>query len=122
MIYTATDDYYVILEVLPQYQRDPNALGLLNVKSLTGNLVPLNQLASLQTGVGPLTVAHYGQFPAVTLSFNLQPGVSLGQAVDSIEQVARESLPAGREFKKVVAGRKLWNFDKREWKTWQEAL
>jgi HAE1 family hydrophobic/amphiphilic exporter-1 len=95
MIYTSTDDYYVILEVMPQFQRDPNALGLLYVKSLTGNLVPLNQLASLQTGVGPLTVAHYGQFPAVTLSFNLQPGVSLGQAHDSIQQVARESLPAG---------------------------
>jgi hydrophobic/amphiphilic exporter-1 (mainly G- bacteria), HAE1 family len=95
MIYTSTDSYYVILEVLPQYQRDPNALGLLHVKSLTGNLVPLNQLASLQTGVGPLTVAHYGQFPAVTLSFNLQPGISLGQAVDSIEQTARESLPEG---------------------------
>jgi HAE1 family hydrophobic/amphiphilic exporter-1 len=95
MIYTSTDDYYVILEVQPQFQRDPNALGLLYVKSLTGNLVPLNQLASLQTGVGPLTVAHYGQFPAVTVSFNLQPGVSLGQAVDSIEQVAHESLPAG---------------------------
>ncbi len=95
MIYTSTDDYYVILEVQPQFQRDPNALGLLYVKSLTGNLVPLNQIASLQTGVGPLSVAHYGQFPAVTVSFNLQPGVSLGQAVDSIQQVARESLPAG---------------------------
>jgi hydrophobic/amphiphilic exporter-1 (mainly G- bacteria), HAE1 family len=95
LIYTSTDDYYVILEVMPQYQRDPNALGLLYVKSLTGNLVPLNQLATLQTGVGPLTVAHYGQFPAVTVSFNLQPGVSLGQAVGSIQQAAHEALPAG---------------------------
>jgi HAE1 family hydrophobic/amphiphilic exporter-1 len=95
MIYTATDDYYVILEVLPQYQRDPNALGLLYVKSNTGKLVPLKEVASLETGVGPLTVAHYGQFPSVTLSFNLQPGISLGQAVDSIQETARESLPAG---------------------------
>jgi HAE1 family hydrophobic/amphiphilic exporter-1 len=94
-IYTSTDDYYVILEVLPQYQRDPNALGLLYVKSSAGRLVPLNEVASLRTGVGPLTVAHYGQLPAVTVSFNLQPGVSLGQAVDSIQKVARESLPAG---------------------------
>ncbi len=93
-IYTATDAYYVILELLPQYQRDPNALGLLYVKSSTGRLVPLNQVASLASGVGPLTVAHYGLMPAVTLSFNLQPGVSLGQAVEAIQQAAVEGLPA----------------------------
>jgi len=93
-IYTAADAYYVILELLPEYQRDPNALGLLYVKSSTGRLVPLNQVASLTSGVGPLTVAHYGLLPAVTLSFNLQPGVSLGQAVDTIQQAAGESLPA----------------------------
>ncbi len=93
-IYTATDAYYVILELLPEYQRDPNALGLLYVKSSTGSLVPLNQVASLASGVGPLTVAHYGLMPAVTLSFNLQPGVSLGQAVEAIQQAAVESLPA----------------------------
>jgi hydrophobic/amphiphilic exporter-1 (mainly G- bacteria), HAE1 family len=94
MIYTSTDNYYVILEVLPEYQRDPNALALLYVKSRAGKLVPLKELASLETGVGPLSVAHYGQFPAVTLSFNLRPGVSLGQAVESIEEAAR-NLPAG---------------------------
>ncbi len=93
-IYTSVDTYNVILEVLPQYQKDPNALGLLYVKSSAGKLVPLNQLASLRTGIGPLTVAHYGQLPAVTLSFNLQPGVSLGQAVDAIQEAAHESLPA----------------------------
>jgi HAE1 family hydrophobic/amphiphilic exporter-1 len=93
-IYTSTDDYYVILELLPQYQKDPNALGLLYVKSSTGKLVPLNEVAGVRTGVGPLTVAHYGQLPAVTLSFDLNPGVSLGQAVDSIGQAAHESLPA----------------------------
>jgi HAE1 family hydrophobic/amphiphilic exporter-1 len=94
-IYTAVDAYYVILELLPEYQRDPNALGLLYVKSSAGKLVPLNQVASLTSGVGPLSVAHYGLLPAVTLSFNLQPGVSLGQAVDAIQQAAGESLPAG---------------------------
>ncbi len=93
-IYTAADAYYVILELLPEYQQDPNALGLLYVKSSTGRLVPLNQVASLTSGVGPLTVAHYGLLPAVTLSFNLQPGVSLGRAVDTIQQAASESLPA----------------------------
>jgi HAE1 family hydrophobic/amphiphilic exporter-1 len=105
-IYAATDDYYVILEVLPQYQRDPNALGLLYVKSLlSGKLVPLNEVASLKTGVGPLTVAHYGQLPAVTVSFNLSPGVSLGQAVDSIQQAAHEDLPAsiGTTFQGTAA-------------------
>ena len=105
-IYAATDDYYVILEVLPQYQRDPNALGLLYVKSLlSGKLVPLNEVASLKTGVGPLTVAHYGQLPAVTVSFNLLPGVSLGQAVDSIQQAAHEDLPAniGTTFQGTAA-------------------
>jgi hydrophobic/amphiphilic exporter-1 (mainly G- bacteria), HAE1 family len=95
LIYTSTDNYYVILELLPQYQRDPNALGLLNIKSLTGKLVPLNQIASLEKGVGPLSVAHYGQFPAVTLSFNLQPGISLGRAVELIQDAARTSLPDG---------------------------
>ncbi|MBZ5496915.1 MAG: efflux RND transporter permease subunit [Acidobacteriia bacterium] len=92
-IYTSTDDYYVILELLPQYQKDPSALGLLYVKSSTGKLVPLNEVAGIHTGVGPLTVAHYGQLPAVTLSFDLNPGVSLGQAVDSIGQAAQENLP-----------------------------
>ncbi len=93
-IYTSTNDYYVILELLPQYEQDPNALGLLYVKSSAGKLVPLNEVATLRTGVGPLSVAHYGQLPAVTLSFDLNPGVSLGQAVDSIGQAARETLPA----------------------------
>jgi len=105
-IYAATDDYYVILEVLPQFQRDPNALGLLYIKSPnSGKLVPLSEVASLKTGVGPLTVAHYGQLPAVTVSFNLLPGVSLGQAVDSIQQAARTDLPAtiGTTFQGTAA-------------------
>ncbi len=93
-IYTPSDDYQVILEVLPEFQRDPNALGLLYVKSANGNLVPLNEVASIRTGVGPLSVAHFGQLPAVTISFDLNPGVSLGQAVDAIETTARQNLPA----------------------------
>jgi hydrophobic/amphiphilic exporter-1 (mainly G- bacteria), HAE1 family len=93
-IFTPTDNYYVIMEVLPQYQRDPNALGLLYIKSRAGKLVPLKEIATLKTGVGPLSVAHYGQFPAVTLSYNLQPGVSLSQADASIQEAAH-NLPAG---------------------------
>jgi hydrophobic/amphiphilic exporter-1 (mainly G- bacteria), HAE1 family len=95
MIYTSTDNYYVILEVLPEFRSDPNALGLLYVKSKTGKLVPLKEVGNVKSGVGPLTVAHYGQFPAVTYSFNLQPGVSLGQAKDAIDAAARKNIPDG---------------------------
>jgi hydrophobic/amphiphilic exporter-1 (mainly G- bacteria), HAE1 family len=95
MIYTPTDNFYVIMEVLPEFQRDPNALGLLTVKSRTGKLVPLKEIVTLRSGVGPLTVAHYSQFPAVTISFNLNPGVSLSQAKDAIDAAAHERLPEG---------------------------
>ena len=92
-IYTSTDTYYVIMELLPKFQRDPNSLGMLYVRSGKGKLIPLNTLARLGTDVGPLTVAHLGQLPAVTISFNLLPGVSLGTAVDRVESMAREVLP-----------------------------
>jgi HAE1 family hydrophobic/amphiphilic exporter-1 len=92
-IYTPVDTYFVIMELLPKYQMDPAGLGLIHVNSSTGKLVPLNAIARLRPGVGPLTVSHLGQLPAVTISFNLAPGVSLGQAVDRVEQVARENLP-----------------------------
>jgi HAE1 family hydrophobic/amphiphilic exporter-1 len=94
-IYTPTDDYWVIMEVLPRYQRDPNALGLLYVASNRGKMVPIGSMATLRAGVGPLMVTHLGQLPSVTISFNLQPGVSLGQALDNVKDVARETLPAG---------------------------
>jgi HAE1 family hydrophobic/amphiphilic exporter-1 len=94
-IYTSTDTYYVIMELLPKYQRDPNSLGLLYLRSGKGKLIPVNNLARMRTEVGTLTVAHFGQLPAVTISFNLVPGVSLGTAVDRVERLARESLPAG---------------------------
>jgi len=97
-IYTATNQHWVILELDPRYQGDPSALSLLYVRSAAGKLVPLSAVARLQTGVGPLTVNHFGQSPSVTLSFNLQPGVSLGDAVSRIEQTARENLPAGINY------------------------
>ena len=92
-IYTQVDSYWVMLEVLPQYQRDLTSLGLLYVRSDNGNLVPLNAVASLKTGVGPLTVQHFGELPAVTVSFNTAPGVALGDAVDRVQALARETLP-----------------------------
>jgi len=93
-IFTSVDTYWVILELLPRWQLDPNSLNFLYVNSASGRQVPLSAVSKLNTGVGALTVAHLGQLPAVTISFNLQPGVSLGDAVDRIGQVARESLPA----------------------------
>src|SRR4029078_9904914 len=91
-IYTASNQYYVIMEVLPQYQRDPVALSKLYVRSSNpqpgvagSTLVPLSAVKRLRQDVAPVSVAHYGQLPAVTISFNLAPGVSIGQAVDEIE-------------------------------------
>ncbi len=93
-IYTATDTYWVILELLPKYARDPRNLDQLQVRSENGNLVRLNTVATLRHEAGPLSVAHLGQLPAVTVSFNLLPGVALGEAVDNIESLARQTLPA----------------------------
>src|SRR5581483_7908870 len=93
-IYTPTDTYNVIMELLPKYQRDPNSLGMLHVRTDKGNLIPASNLGKLRTEVGPLTVSHLGQLPAVTISFNLQQGVSLGAAVDRVETLAGEALPA----------------------------
>ncbi|MBV8731793.1 MAG: efflux RND transporter permease subunit [Acidobacteriia bacterium] len=92
-IFTPIDDFQVILEVEPRYQLDPNALGSLYVRSSTGKMVPLDAAAKLRLGVGPLSVSHLGTAPAVTISFNTKPGVALGDAVDHIQQVARETLP-----------------------------
>ena len=89
-IYTPTNQYWVMMELLPQYQRDPAALSMLYVRSSSGKLVPLGTVAKLTRTVGPLTVNHLGQLPAVTISFNLQPGVALGDAVQHIQKVERE--------------------------------
>jgi len=88
-IYTATNQYAVILEVEPRFQRGPAALPLLYVRSNAGALVPLNTLVKLSYGVGPLTVSHQGQLPSVTVSFDLRPNVSLSQAIDAIEAATR---------------------------------
>ena len=90
-IFTPNDQYWVIMELLPQYQRDASALGLLHVRSKSGTLVPLSSVATLTPTLGPLTVNHAGQVPAVTISFDLKPGAALGQAVDEVERVAKDA-------------------------------
>jgi HAE1 family hydrophobic/amphiphilic exporter-1 len=92
-IYAPNNQYQVILELEPKYQMDPSALSMLYIHSAMGQLVPLNTVANLTRDVGPLTVNHLGQLPAVTVSFNLKPGVSLGEAVAVVEKTARATLP-----------------------------
>ena len=95
--FTQLKTYWIVLEILPEQQRDLASLDLIYIKSpLTGGAVPLSTLVNVDSGkVGPLSIAHQGQFPAVTLSFNLQPGIALGEAVDAIGQAAHEiGMPA----------------------------
>jgi HAE1 family hydrophobic/amphiphilic exporter-1 len=93
-IYTPNNQYWVILELLPEYQRDLSALALLHIRSQEGKLVPLTAVATVTPSVGPLSVNHSGQLPSVTLSFNLAPNVSLGDAVNEVQRAARQILPA----------------------------
>jgi HAE1 family hydrophobic/amphiphilic exporter-1 len=93
-IYTPNDQYWVVMELLPQYQRDLSAMNLLHITGREGVSVPLGSLAKITPATGPLTVNHAGQLPAVTLSFNLAPGTSLGTAVEQVEAAAREVLPS----------------------------
>ena len=90
LIYTQSNQYQVILELLPEFQMDPNALSRLYVRSSNGRQVPLNAVATLKPGVGPLTVNHSGQLPSVTLSFNLRPGYSLGNAAKEVQGLLAE--------------------------------
>jgi len=93
-IYTQTNQYWVIMELKPEYQRDPTALSQLFVRSQTGNLVPMGSVARFTKGVGPQSIQHNGQLPAVTISYNLRPGVALGTAVDAVQREARNTLPS----------------------------
>ena len=93
-IYAPNNQYQVIMELAPEFQASPSAIGMLYVRSAKGDLVPLSSLGSVTQGTGPLTVAHQGQLPAVSISFNLRPGVALGDAVAAVERVARQTLPA----------------------------
>ncbi len=89
-IFTQLNQYHVILEVAPRFQDNPEALKAIYVKSANGTQVPLSAFTHYVTGSAPLSVNHQGQFPAVTVSFNLAPGVALGHAVNAIKAVERE--------------------------------
>jgi HAE1 family hydrophobic/amphiphilic exporter-1 len=93
-MYRPENEYKVIVELDPQYQRDPNVLSMLYIRSSTGQLVPLNSVAKFTQSLGPLAVNHTGQLPSVTLSFGLKPGVALGDAVNAVNDLARKTLPA----------------------------
>ena len=89
-MYTQIAQYHVVLEVPPKYQYDPEALGQLYVSSSTGQQVPLRTLITSAVKVAPLVVNHQGQFQSVTISYNLLPGTSLGEAVASIQKVEKD--------------------------------
>jgi HAE1 family hydrophobic/amphiphilic exporter-1 len=93
-IYTSTNEYQVILEVKPEFQQDPTALGRLYIHSSNGKLVPLSSVAKFSRSVGPQLVNHLGELPSTTISFNTRPGISLSQATQDITQLAKRSLPA----------------------------
>ncbi|MGH7001826.1 MAG: efflux RND transporter permease subunit, partial [Stellaceae bacterium] len=93
-IYEPSDDYEVILELDKRFQQSPSDLSKIYLKSATGQPVPLGAVATIASGVGPVTVNHQGQLPSVTISFNLAPGVSLGAAVNEISRLERQvNLP-----------------------------
>jgi len=93
-IFAPNNDYAVIMEVKPEYQLEPAALSLLHIRSVGGQLVPLDSFTKLTTSVGPAAVNHLGQLPAATISFNLKPGTSLGDAVAAVEKTAKGFLPS----------------------------
>jgi HAE1 family hydrophobic/amphiphilic exporter-1 len=110
-IYAAVNEYKVLLELMPEYQADPRALSLLYFKATPtggagaqtpsafssntgGALIPLDTLAKIHTDVGPQTINHFGQLPAVTISFNLKPGAALGEVVEKIQALAARDLPS----------------------------
>jgi HAE1 family hydrophobic/amphiphilic exporter-1 len=93
-IYTPDDEYWVVMELEPPYQQDLSAMSMLYVRSKSGTLVPLSAVASITQSAGALSVNHSGQLPSVTLSFNLRPGVSLGDATNEVQRLANRILPS----------------------------
>jgi HAE1 family hydrophobic/amphiphilic exporter-1 len=92
-IYTPTNQYFVILELDKQYQRDPRAISFLYLRNRDGKLIPLETVSKVRPSVGPLTVTHLGQVPCVTITFNVDKGIALSQATTEIEKIARDVLP-----------------------------
>jgi hydrophobe/amphiphile efflux-1 (HAE1) family protein len=93
-IYGAKSQYRVLVEMLPQFQAHPDSLSLLYFKSSDNRLVPLDSVAKFIYDAAPNTINHSGQLPAVTISFNMKPGVPLGSAVDEIQALADKTLPS----------------------------
>jgi HAE1 family hydrophobic/amphiphilic exporter-1 len=93
-ILAPTNQYRVVLQLLPEYRSDPTSVADLYLRSPLGDLVPLAAVTHAETTTGPLSVNHIGQLPAVTLSFNLAAGTSLGEAVGRVQQIAERELPA----------------------------
>jgi hydrophobic/amphiphilic exporter-1 (mainly G- bacteria), HAE1 family len=93
-IYAPNNQYQVIMQVAPEFQRDAAALQYLYLRSSSGRLIPLESVASVEHGTGPLSVNHTRQMPSVTISFNLRNGIALGDAVDAVQQLADTTLPA----------------------------
>ncbi len=116
-VFTQLNQYRVVLEVLPEFRVDPSVLDRVYLRSASGGQVPLSTLATIEQHATALAVSHQGQFPAVTVSFNLAPGVSLGAAVKSIDRITREiGLPpsiqtgfqgAARAFQASLANQPL---------------
>jgi hydrophobic/amphiphilic exporter-1 (mainly G- bacteria), HAE1 family len=92
-IYAPDNEFWVILEVKPEFYRLPNLLHRLYIHTGSGSLVPLDTVARLVPSVGPLLINHLGQFPSVTLSFNLKSGTALNQAIEKVKKIAQETLP-----------------------------
>ena len=93
-IYAPNNQYQVILQVAPEFQQDPASLALLHVRSSSGRLIPLDTVARVRSDAGAFAVSHTGQLPSVTISFNIEPGVALGEAVDAITSTAAATLPS----------------------------
>jgi len=120
-INTPNNQYDVILELDPKFQKDPSALSMLYIRSTTGQnstaqpMIPLSAVVKIKYSAGPLSVNHSGQLPSVTISFNLREGVALGDAVNTINNLARDTLPGtistsfqgtAQEFQKSLSS--LW--------------
>ncbi len=93
-IYTQTNQYWVVLELKPEFQTDPAALSQLFIRSNTGSLIELGSVARFTKGVGPQSIQHNGQLPSVSISFNTRPTVALGTAVEAVQREARAVLPS----------------------------
>jgi multidrug efflux pump len=94
-LFTQLNQYHVILEALPDFQTDPTMLNNIYINSASGHAVPLGTFAHFETGTAPLAINHQGQFPSVTISFNLAPGVALGDATKAIQKVQQELSDSG---------------------------